>query len=135
MRRNPVICYALQVKTLLKNRTLAPRRLWFVNAAGRLNPKFLFELGFAYYSAGRYEEATVTLKKLLSYNPNLLHVQLVLALAFSGAGREEEARAVAVEILRINPNFSVEVMKQRALNTDPATVEWSIAALRKAGVK
>jgi TolB-like protein/Tfp pilus assembly protein PilF len=103
--------------------------------AVRLNPRFLFELGFAYYSAGRYEEATATLKKLLSHNPNLLHVQLVLVLASSEAGQEEEARAAAVEVLRINPNFSLEVMKQRALNTDPATVERNIAALRKAGLK
>ncbi len=103
--------------------------------AVRLNPRFLFELGFAYYSAGRYEEATATLKKLLSYNPNLLHVQLVLALASSEAGREEEARAAATEILRISPNFSLDVMKQRAPNTDPAMVERNVAALRKAGLK
>jgi len=103
--------------------------------AVRLNPRFLFELGFAYYWAGRYEEAIATLKQLLSRNPNLLHVQLVLALASSEAGREEEAQAAAAEVLRLNPKFSLEVYKERAPIKDPAALERYIVALRKAGLK
>jgi adenylate cyclase len=98
-------------------------------------PWYLFELGHAYCLGRRYEEAIVTLQKFLTHYPNLLHAQLFLATAYSELGREEEARAVAAEVLRINPKFSLEVMKQRAPNTDPAVVERQLAALRKAGLK
>lgn len=84
---------------------------------------------------GRYEEAIATLKQLLSRNPNVLHVQLILAIAASEAGREEEAWAAAAEVLRINPHFSLEVHRQRTPITDPAVLERNAAALRKAGLK
>ena len=102
---------------------------------GPLYPGYLLELGHAYCLTKRYEEAIATLKKLLTHYPNLLHAQLFLATAYSEVGREEEARAAAAEVLRINPKFSLEVMKQRAPNTDPAVVERQVAALRKAGLK
>lgn len=99
------------------------------------NPLFLFELGQAYCLSGRHEEALATLQKFLTHYPNLLHAQLFLASAYSEAGREEEARAAAAEVLRISPTFSLEVMKQRAPDTDPAVIERQVAALRKAGLK
>jgi len=102
---------------------------------GSPNPAYLFELGHAYCLTKRYEEAIATLKKLLTHYPNWLHAHLFLASAYSEVGREEEARAAAAEVLRINPKFSLEVMKQRAPNTDPAVVERGVAALRKAGLK
>ena len=102
---------------------------------GSPNPGYLFELGHAYCLSGRYEEAIATLKKLLTHYPNSLHAHLFLAVAYSESGREEEARAAAAEVLRISPKFSLEVMKQRAPNTDPAVVERHLAALRKAGLK
>ncbi|MBI3757948.1 MAG: tetratricopeptide repeat protein [Deltaproteobacteria bacterium] len=96
---------------------------------------YLFELGHAYYLSGRYEEAIATLKEFISRSPNWLHAQLVLAIAASEAGRDEEARVAAAEVLRISPNFSLEVMRQRAPDKDPAVVERQVAALRKAGLK
>jgi tetratricopeptide (TPR) repeat protein len=126
--------YAL-LATILNFTGKPEEALELAEKAVRLNPGFLFQLGHAYYSARRYEEAIATLKKLLVRNPNLLHAQLFLASAYSEAGREEEARAAAAEVLRISPNFSLEVMKQRAPNIDPAVVERGVAALRKAGLK
>jgi tetratricopeptide (TPR) repeat protein len=102
---------------------------------GAPNPGFLLELGHAYCLTRRYEDAITTLKKLLTHYPNWLPVHLFLAGVYSEAGREGEARAAAAEVLRISPKFSLEVMKQRAPNTDPAVVERWVAALRKAGLK
>ena len=96
---------------------------------------YLFDLGHAYCLTGRYAEAIATLKQFVSRTPNVLHAQLVLASAYSEAGREEEARTAAAEVLRISPKFSLEVMRQRAPNTDPAVIERQVAALRKAGLK
>jgi adenylate cyclase len=58
-----------------------------------------------------------------------------LAVIYSELGREAEARAAVAEVLRISPNFSLEVLRQRAPDTDPAVVKRTIAALRKAGLK
>jgi TolB-like protein/Flp pilus assembly protein TadD len=102
---------------------------------GSPNPGSLIGLGHAYCLTGRYEEAIATLKKLLTHYPNDLYAHLILAIAYSEVGREEEARAAAAEVLRISPKFSLEVMKQRAPNTDPAVVERQLAALRAAGLK
>jgi adenylate cyclase len=76
-----------------------------------------------------------TLRQFLTYNPNILHAQLILAIASSELGREAEARAAAAEVLRINPKFSLEVYKERVPIKDPATLEREITALRKAGLK
>jgi adenylate cyclase len=102
---------------------------------GPLYPGYLLELGHAYCLTKRYEEAIATLKKLLTHYPNWLHARLVLAVAYSESGQEAEAQAAVAEVLRINPNFSLEVMKQRAPNTDPAVIERQVAALLKAGLK
>jgi tetratricopeptide (TPR) repeat protein len=95
----------------------------------------LIELGHAYCLTGRYEEAIATLKKFLVHNPNILHVQLILAVAASEAGQVEDARAAAAEVLRLNPTFSLERWKQRVPYTDPLVVERQLAALQKAGLE
>jgi tetratricopeptide (TPR) repeat protein len=102
-------------------------------------PPFCFSvLGVAYYLTGRYEEAIVAYKQVLSHKPGVadrLGAHLGLAAVYSELGKEAEARAEATEFLRLNPNFSLEVHKQRAPIKDPAVLEWHIAALCKAGLK
>jgi Tetratricopeptide repeat len=73
--------------------------------------------------------------KFLTHYPNNLPVHLILAIAYSELGREEEARAAAAEVLRINPKFSLEVHKERVPIKNPAVLERTLAALRKAGLK
>jgi adenylate cyclase len=92
-------------------------------------------IGAAYYLAGRPEEAVAPLKQFLTRYPNILGPHLTLAAVYSELGKEAEARAEAAEVLRINPNFSLEVHKQRAPIKDPAVLERTLAALRKAGLK
>src|SRR4030095_10064024 len=86
-----------------------------IEKAMRLNPHYpplyLFILGEAYRSTGRYEEAIAAYKRVLTRNPNLLLAHLGLAVVYSELGREEEARAEAAEVLRLNPKYSLEVLR------------------------
>ena len=91
--------------------------------------------GFAYYLAGRTEEAIAPLKRLLAQSSNHLGVHLTLAAVYSELGREAEARAEAAEVLRINPKFSLAVHRQRVPLKDPVVLERHLATLRKVGLK
>jgi TolB-like protein/Flp pilus assembly protein TadD len=105
----------------------------------RLKPliadEHLQSVGIAYALAGRYEEALTPLKRFLSRYPNGLDAHVGLAGIYSELGREEEARAEAAEVLRLSPNFSLEIHRQRLPLKDPAVLERTLAALRKAGLK
>ena len=94
-----------------------------------------YSLGIAYSVAGRYEEAIVPLKKVLTLNPNSAAAHRSLAACYAELGRLEEARAEMAEVLRLNPNYSLEWVRQNAPYKDPADLERWLAALRKAGLK
>ncbi|HJY80192.1 MAG TPA: adenylate/guanylate cyclase domain-containing protein [Candidatus Binatia bacterium] len=110
-----------------------------IEKAMRLNPHYppvyLNDLGFAYRIVGRYEEALVPLKKVITLNPNFVLSHLSLVACYAELGRLEEAQAEAAEVLRINPNFSLEVFKQISPYKDPADLERYLNGLRKAGLK
>jgi adenylate cyclase len=110
-----------------------------IQQAMRLNPHYpaysgVF-LGAAYRLTGRYAEALTTLKKALTRDPNYMPTYLQLAATYSELDQLEEARAAAAEVLRLSPNFSLESMRQLALQKDQAALERTLAALRKAGLK
>jgi tetratricopeptide (TPR) repeat protein len=96
---------------------------------------YLVSVGIAYSLAGRAEEAIALLKRFLGRYPNRLDAHLALAGIYGGVGQTAEARAEAAEVLRLTPHFSLEVHRQRAPFKDPAVLEQSLAALRKAGLK
>jgi tetratricopeptide (TPR) repeat protein len=110
-----------------------------IERAMRLNPRYppmyILNLSFAYRIAGRYEEALVPGKKVISLAPNWLPARFNLAVIYSELGRMEEARAEIEEVRRINPNVSVEMIKQGLPYKDPAVLERLIEALRKVGLK
>jgi adenylate cyclase len=110
-----------------------------IEKAMRLNPhyppSYLFVLGEAYRSTGRYEEAIAAYKRVLTHNSNLIPAHANLAICYAELGREAEARAEAAEVLKISPKYSLEVWRQRAPYKDPAVLERMLAALRKAGLK
>jgi tetratricopeptide (TPR) repeat protein len=112
-----------------------------LEAAGqalRLRPNIadghLADVGAAYAMAGHYEEARPLLQRFLSRYPNILPAHLVLVEVYSELGQDAEARAEAAKSCG-----SIQVLARgsRATSTvkDPAVVERSIAALRKAGLK
>ncbi|MBI3797557.1 MAG: adenylate/guanylate cyclase domain-containing protein [Deltaproteobacteria bacterium] len=110
-----------------------------VEKAMRLNPRYpvtyWFELGMASLWAGRYEEAVIAFKRILTRNPDFLPAHIHLAASYSELGQEEVARTEAAEVLRLNPTYSLEVYRQRVPLRNPAVLERTLAALRKAGLK
>jgi tetratricopeptide (TPR) repeat protein len=130
--------YAIQADTFsLVDKPEEAIRL--MEKAMRLNPRYpvwyLISLGRAYHITGRYEEEVATLKSALARSPNNFAAHVYLAAAYIELGREAEARAAAAEAQRLNPQFSLEVWRQRAPYKDPAVLERTLAALRKAGLK
>lgn len=83
----------------------------------------------------RYEEAITILKRAVTLAHNSFGAHLILAVTYSESGREEEARAEAAEVLRLSPQLSLEGWRQRLPFKDPAVLERTLAALRKAGLK
>jgi tetratricopeptide (TPR) repeat protein len=107
--------------------------------AMRLNPRYppnyVFALGQAYSLLGRYKEAIAVLKGALARNPNHLPNHIQLAIVYGELDQKAEARAEVAEILRLSPNYSLEILRRKVPHKDPAVLERSLAALRKAGLK
>jgi adenylate cyclase len=79
----------------------------FMQSALRLNPLYPawydFQLGIAFYSAGRYEEAAQTFKRVPTRG---YWARSRLAACYAQLGRLAEAQAQAAEVLRLKPDFS-----------------------------
>jgi adenylate cyclase len=108
-----------------------------IEKAMRLNPRYgpiyLVNLGWAYLEAGRCDEALVPLKRALSLVPNSSDLRWNFTICYAELGREAEAHAEAAEFMRLTPNFSID--RWTPLYKDPAMLERTLAALRKAGLK
>jgi adenylate cyclase len=96
---------------------------------------YLWELGHAYFLAGRYEEAIETLNKILNRNLDFMPAHLLLAASYSELGREEEARAEVAEIERLSPQVSLAGLRQRLPYKDQEVSEHLFDSMRKAGLK
>ncbi|MFC1863645.1 tetratricopeptide repeat protein, partial [Thermodesulfobacteriota bacterium] len=109
-----------------------------IKKAMRLNPhypvSYEFTLGFAYFSAERYEEAIAAHKKALTRDPDHFGVQIMLAMAYGELGHEKEAHNLVALALRANPQLSIEVLTQRLPIKDPLQSERYIQALLKVGI-
>jgi tetratricopeptide (TPR) repeat protein len=105
----------------------------------RLNPfgpSFQFlNLGHAYRTTERFEEAVSAYKKALERSPENIMAHICLAATFSMMGREQEARAEAAEVLKINPKFSLDYFEKALPYKDQSVIDKLIGALRKAGLK
>jgi adenylate cyclase len=107
--------------------------------AVRLNPKppdlYLFNLAASYRIAGRYQEALALGKEFAARHPDYSPVHLHLAICYAELGQLEDARAEGAEMLRLNLGFGLAGFERYWPMKDPAVVERTLAALRKAGLK
>ena len=69
-------------------------------------PSYLFALGQAHYLLGRYEEAIVAYKRLLTRNPDHSRAYFFLALLYYEVGRKQDAQEALAACKRTNPAFS-----------------------------
>ncbi len=103
-----------------------------------LPPRYLFHLGWAYFTAARYEQAVKVLREGVSREPNYIAFHLWLAASYAMMDREAEAQAEVTEVLRLNPKFTLRAYAAWARNYTPpkirADVERRLSALRKAGI-
>ena len=86
-----------------------------IKKAQQLNPKYLSDrlpwildfMGFACFTAGRYEESIAAWKKALDrFGPFILR-EAFLTAAYSELGRDDEAKAMAQQLLKRHPKFSL----------------------------
>ncbi len=107
----------------------------------RLNPFgpawYFTNLGHAYQSTGRFEEAVSAYRTAVERAPNNFYAHLGLAASYIMMGREKEARDEGAEVLRVNPKFSLDSWTRglSAAYRDQSVIDNSFGALRKAGLK
>jgi TolB-like protein/Flp pilus assembly protein TadD len=106
-----------------------------LETAALLDPKLstedLFNLGSAYFLAGKSVEAVPVFQRTVARNDSNVFVHAMLAAIYAEAGRGDESRRAAAEVRRLNPFFDVENFG--SLLRNPAHREKIVAALRKAG--
>lgn len=109
-----------------------------IQKAMRLNPQhpiwYLWDLGHAYYLLRRYGEATVTLKRALTRNPDYMPAHGFLAIINGELGRQDEAQAAGESALQISPALSLDILQQRLPYKDPTVLARVISAAQKSGL-
>lgn len=138
---NNALCHILLSHTM----TAAGRfeeAIELAKKAIRLSPYssawYLMMIDDAYRMAGRYEEALAIgkqhLDRCLKGECDPFSAHMGLAATYVGLGRIEEARSHVAELLKIMPDLSVDKARKIISFKDPAHVERSLDALRRAGL-
>ena len=104
----------------------------------RLNPYFTWDypynLGRAYYTLGRIDEAITALEDARSRNPNAMPVRLYLAASYVRAGRLGDAQWEVEEIQALSPAETISLLKSTHPIKDPKVMDTFAADLRAAGL-
>ena len=97
-------------------------------------PTYYLNLGNAYRTADRCEEAIEEYKKTLHLTPTSLFAFEGLSICYGLLGKENESRLAAEEILKLKPNFTIKFMVKTNPYKDRQMVERWADVLRKAGI-
>jgi adenylate cyclase len=98
----------------------------------------IWDLGVAYFDAGRYENALTEFNRLLDrskqgeFNPEFAH--RLLAATYAMLDREKKSQKHAAEVIRINPKFTLKKYAMTQGYKNQADKDRWIVALRKAGL-
>jgi adenylate cyclase len=113
-----------------------PESIAASEAARRYDPRLPsegnFNLGMAYYLAGRYRDALATFNDTLRAEPELVFLQAGCAAAAAQLGDAEQAARAAAAVRRFDPFFKVETYGNRLVN--PVHRAKIQEGLRKAGL-
>ena len=109
-----------------------------INKGMALNPFYTWDypynLGRAYYTLGRYNEAIETLEKARTRNENAIPVRLHLAASYAAAGRQDDAEWEVEEIQILSPTDTISHMRAAHPITDPQLMDAFVNDLRAAGL-
>lgn len=104
----------------------------------RLNPyytwDYLYNLGRAYYTLGRYEDATSALEKARERNENVIPIRLFLAATYVKSGRQDDAEWEAEQVQMLNPSETITHTKQSIPTLNSELKKSFLEDLRKAGL-
>jgi TolB-like protein len=106
---------------------LSPRdpRGWFITGGGT---------AYAYFQAGRFDEAVSAAKKALIQNPRFTVALRNLAASLVKQGRKDAAAEAMRELLAIEPNLTLSRLRGRMMNVEDDLWNEYSAALRLAGL-
>jgi adenylate cyclase len=109
-----------------------------VRRATRLDPHYPFThewtLGHAQYLLGRHEDATATLRRALTRNPDWFPAHAYLAAIYGETGRRDDARTAVGEMLRLSPTVRLAEVARRLPYRDAGPLERVLDGARAAGV-
>lgn len=104
----------------------------------QLNPYYTWDypynLGRAFHTLGRYEEAIAALEKAQERNEHAVPIKLFLIASYMRAGREGDAEWLAEELQMVNPDETVSHTDKATPIADPKLKQAFLDDLRAAGV-
>jgi tetratricopeptide (TPR) repeat protein len=109
-----------------------------INKGIELNPYYTWDypynLGRAYYTLGRYEEAIAALEKAQESNENAAPIKLFLIASYVRAGRVGDAEWQAEELQMVNPEETISHTDKAIPISDPELKKAFLEDLRRAGL-
>ena len=103
-----------------------------------LNPYYTYEypsnLGRAYYTLGKYDEAIQYLKDAIQRNENSLHPRLYLAASYVRLGQLEDAKWEITQTEILNPTTTISLLANTLAIKDRQQLDLFLEDLRKAGL-
>jgi TolB-like protein/Flp pilus assembly protein TadD len=117
--------YDIALELLLRAERLGPRdpRGWFVKT----------ELAFAYYLAGRQDEAASMAERVLNQKPRFGMAFRIIAASSVKRGRQREAEDAVRRALEIEPQLTLTRLRPRVMANESDWLQYS-SDLRRAGL-
>ena len=104
----------------------------------RLNPyytwDYLFNVGYAHYLLGDYEQAVESLEKAQSRNENAIPIKIMLAASYVNMNRQDDAEWMVELIQALNPSATVSHQANTMTLSEPKLKAKLLDDLRKAGM-
>lgn len=124
---------------LINNNLGRPEKaIEFAHEGMRLNPfytwDYLYNLGRAYYTLGKYSDAINVLEKAVERNENAMPPRLFLAASYIRVGREDDAQWEIEQVQMSNPDETISHTKRTSPITNKKLLEGFLIDLRKAGL-
>ncbi|WP_455200518.1 tetratricopeptide repeat protein, partial [Kaarinaea lacus] len=116
----------------------ADKALEYATRGMQLNPyytwDYLFNVGFAQYLLGNYEQAIEALEKAQERNENAIPIKIFLAASYVQAGRIEDAQWITEQLQIMNPETTITHTDDAIALIHPEFKQLLLDDLRKAGL-